>query len=509
MKGSLWFGLSLLSLAYCALDNRGTKFVVAFLDNLAHRNDISPELFVTTASHAPVHVHVTSPGSKNPSIRQSFVVTRGVVHKVAVDPHFRLNHTELVHKAIRITADAEITVYGVNRETASDDVYLALPTDVLGTEYYTISHTPAYYYCVFAVISIANGTQVSIQLPNHDWVKVTYNNHVYNKNDWINVTMDKFQTFQISSVGDLTGSHVISSHPVGVISGNKKTIVGHTGGSRDHLTEMLMPVQAWGKNFATVPIPERTVGDEFRFVASKDNTQINVTGRLNGTIFHDNFTIPHAGDYVQKSYSSSLYSHVKANEPIAVYQFSKTQAFSKENIDPSMITVPPIEQYGNDYTFTTPEYSNGQYLNQFMFVIKSHQKGGLLLDGHPLPHNQKYVHIPGTHMVGGYVNITVGTHTVTHTNPNITIGGILFGRAHVESYGFPIGFLVKPINPVNHLPATTSPTPTCDAPQMRKGDEVDNDCDGSTDEEDCDGKDNDGDGRIDEDCSGQEFPIIG
>lgn len=35
---------------------------------------------------------------------------------------------------------------------------------------------------------------------------------------------------------------------------------------------------------------------------------------------------------------------------------------------------------------------------------------------------------------------------------------------------------------------------------MRRGDEIDNDCDGSLDEEVCDGLDNDGDGKIDEDC---------
>ncbi|XP_061187977.1 uncharacterized protein LOC133196042 [Saccostrea echinata] len=510
-------GLFFLPLVYSALDNRGTKFIVAFLDNFhSPKIDINPELFITTASHKPVHVHVNSPGSTNPRVHQSFVVTRGIVHKEEVDPHFRLNHTELVNKAIKITADDEIVVYGVNRETASDDAYLALPTDVLGTEYYTISYAPAYYYCVFAVIAGNDNTQVSIQLPNRDGVEVTYNNHVYHKNDWINVTMNKYQTFQVSSVGDLTGSHVISSLPVGVISGNKKTIVGNTGGSRDHLTEMLMPVHSWGKHFATIPIPARSVGDEFRFVASKDNTQVAVRGKINGTLFFDNFTIPHAGDYVQKVYSSFLYSHVVASEPIALFQFSRTQAYHHENIDPSMITIPPIEQYGTDYTFTTPEYSHGQYLNQFMFIIDSHQKGGLLLDGKPLPHHQKYVHIPGAHLVGGYVNITVGTHTVTHTSPNVTIGGILFGRARVESYGFPIGFLVKPINPVNPPHGTTSPTapatsetPVCDAPPMRKGDEIDNDCDGRLDEENCDGQDDDGDGRIDEDCSGTEISIIG
>lgn len=35
------------------------------------------------------------------------------------------------------------------------------------------------------------------------------------------------------------------------------------------------------------------------------------------------------------------------------------------------------------------------------------------------------------------------------------------------------------------MPTTTGPV--CDAPPMTKGDEVDNDCDGRVDEENCDG----------------------
>ncbi|XP_056010931.1 IgGFc-binding protein-like [Ostrea edulis] len=489
---SLWRVLILLPLANCALDSRGTHFLIAFLDNFTKRQDISPEIFITTASNTPVHVHVTSPGTSNPHVNQSFVVSRGIVHQLTVSPDFRLNHTEMSHKAIEITANKDIVVYGVNREVHSDDGYLALPTDVLGSEYYTISYAPSYHYCVFAVIATENNTHVAIKLPSHRNVSVSYRHHTYHRNQWINVTMNRYDTFQISSVGDLTGSHVISDYPVGVISGNKKTIVGNTGNSRDHLTEMLLPIRAWGKNFVTVPIPERNVGDIFRFVASQDNTEVNITGKINGTLFSEHFIIRHAGSHAQKMYSSFLYSHVVASKPIALYEFSVTQN-RHENSDPSLITVPPIEQYATDYTFTTPKYSLGQYQNYFMFVTDAKHKGGLLLDGHRLPHEQKYVHIPGTHLVGGYISIAEGTHTVSHSNPSTTIGAILFGKANRESYGFPIGLLMAPINS------------GCRTHAMTIGDEIDNDCDGEVDEEHCDGKDSDGDGRIDEDCMGEEI----
>lgn len=117
--------------------------------------------------------------------------------------------------------------------------------------------------------------------------------------------------------------------------------------------------------------------------------------------------------------------------------------------DPSLITIPPIEQYAADYTFATPEYSKGQYQNYFMFVVDSRQTGGIILDGKPLPQNQTYVHIPDTNLAAGYVHISVGTHSVTHSNPNTVIGGIIFGKAAIESYGFPIGLLTQPVNSVS------------------------------------------------------------
>ncbi|XP_063413689.1 IgGFc-binding protein-like isoform X1 [Mytilus trossulus] len=474
-------------LALGALDNRGTEFMVAFMDNkILENNDIQPEIFVTTAKNKLVHVTIT--GAPNSKLHQTFTVTRGQVHRAAFDTSYRLVQTELARKAILIQADDEIVVYGVNREVFSDDAYLALPTDVLGNEYYTLSYSPSYYYCLFAVIGIQDNTHVSIRLPNTPNLNITLKGHTYQRNQWINVTLDRFSTLEIHAIPDLTGSYVVSDKPVGVLSGNKKAVVGLTGSSRDHLVEMLLPISSWGKNYATVPIPERTVGDIFRFLSSEDNTHVNITGVINGKPFHDTLTIPKAGQYAQKQYDSALYSHIVSDKPISLFQFSKTQK-TGDLADPAMIIVPPIEQYAADYTFTTPKYSKGDYTNYFMFIVDSTQKAGLRLDNKPLPQNQHYVSIPGTNLVAGYIKISVGTHSVSHTNPTSVIGAILFGKANLESYGFPVGLLLTPVNT------------GCQTQKMQYGDEIDNDCDGEIDEEECDGKDNDGDGRIDEDCT--------
>jgi hypothetical protein len=47
-----------------------------------------------------------------------------------------------------------------------------------------------------------------------------------------------------------------------------------SGGSQDHIVEQMTPVKTWGKRFVTVPIPARTTGDYFYFIASEDSTTI-------------------------------------------------------------------------------------------------------------------------------------------------------------------------------------------------------------------------------------------
>lgn len=57
-----------------------------------------------------------------------------------------------VDDIVVITADDEVVVYGCNIEAYSNDAFLAFPTDVLGKEYYTVSHHPTTRPCEFMII---------------------------------------------------------------------------------------------------------------------------------------------------------------------------------------------------------------------------------------------------------------------------------------------------------------------------------------------------------------------
>ena len=116
----------------------------------------------------------------------------------------------------------------------------------------------------------------------------------FRNGDTLTLTLDKFETFhalQIKSNSDFTGAHVTSDKPIGMVSGNRKIPVpAKPAGSADHLTEMMMPVDTWGKSFLTSSTPDRSRGDIFRIVASEDDTTVFLQGTAR--------LIANAGDFL-------------------------------------------------------------------------------------------------------------------------------------------------------------------------------------------------------------------
>ena len=348
-------------------------------------------------------------------------------------------------KGILVTASDEVVIYGINKEKNSNDGFVGFPIDVLGKEYYATTYAPAYRYCLILVVGVHDNTNIEIKFANNKDVSVTYDRKKYGKNSVLSLKMDRYSTFQAHSKGDLTGTYISADKPVSFFSGNQKTNIGR-GSSQDHLVEQQLPVDSWGKKFAISPIPQRTVGDYYRFVASEKDTNIKVNGQRKGKSFKDSFTLKDPGSWTQKHYDSTLFAYVEADKPVIVVQYVLSMV--NDDADPAMMVIPPIEQYSADYTFATPKYTAGSYYNYFMFVVKKAEKDGLRMDGKAFPSNTKYNDIPGTDLVAGYVKLSDGTHTARHTSPISVFGGFLYGRQTLESYGFPTGLRLAPINVV-------------------------------------------------------------
>ncbi|XP_062620365.1 uncharacterized protein LOC134281944 [Saccostrea cucullata] len=476
-----------------APDNRGTEFIIGFMQNI--NLNMKVELFITTSSKKSVSVSVQSPKSSKPYIRSSFTISKGQVKQLFLDQNIRMDGSAKGTKGILIRATDEVVVYGINKELYSCDGFVALPTDVISNDYYVVSWYPSTYQSQLLVVGAHDGTSVSVNFGSSLGSRyVSYGGKKYYKGNTVTEKLDKYGTWQLTTAkGDFTGTRVVANKPVAVFSGNRKTNIG-TGTSSDHLVEQMTPVNTWGKEFATAPIPKRTVGDYFKFIGSESGTTVTISGG-----YKSSFTLT-AGQVVLKKIPSTAYCFIKSTKPIMVVQFVQSQQKSSELSDPAMMIIPPIEQYGADYTFATPKYSLGSYNNYFMFIAKSSEVKGLRLDGKAFPSSTKYNKIAGTDLVGGYVPVSQGSHTVMHTSPISIFGGYLYGQARYETYGFSTGMRMGKVN------APCTPTKSVD------GDGIDNDCDGKIDEEICTtenkNKDDDRDGKVNEDCA-KPVPING
>lgn len=417
------------------------------MDN--YLSDYDLELFVTTSRTTTVDVEVSSPKWTSPSLNEKFTVTAGVVKQLTFDVKLRLEGSVKQSKGILVSANDEVVIYGVNKQRYSNDAFLGLPTDVLGTEYYTVTYYPPYREAQICVVGVTDSTQVTIKLSSCSTCgSVTYGGKTYSKGNTLTVTLNRFDAIQLQSKGDLTGAYISSTKPVSVFSGNKKTKTG-TGGSQDHLVEQMIPVDTWGKKFITVPTPARTTGDFFKFIASEDSTKIVYKCNKNNKISTNDFTLSKSGDQKQITIDSKAYCYITSDKAIMVAMIVKSQLSSSEPADPAMIIIPPVEQYAADYTFTTPKYSLGSYANFFLFVVDKSEKDGLRLDGKALPSNTAYVDIPSTSYVGGYTTVTDGSHTMRHNSPISVFGGFLYGKANLETYGFTTGMRMARVNAVS------------------------------------------------------------
>ena len=378
-----------------------------------------------------------------------------------------------------MTAEHELVVYGLNIMPHSTDAYLALPTDIQGTEYYAVSFTVS-QHSLIGIVGIYDKTVIYITLKMSKDVPLVYEGAAYRNGDTMIIEMDRQDTFQLTHTEDLTGTHIASTNVISVYSGNECANVPKEHGYCDHLVEMLTPTSTWGRRFVTAPLFSRKSGDFFRIVASKDDTSVT---------FHPSDQVYlKAGQYIQRDVPSDEYKFITATKPCLLMQYSKGADTDDTDTDPFAIMIPPIEQYASHYILSTPDRRRQYFQSYINIIVLSQHIQGVLIDGKPVYPRQRFKQIPGTPYSAAAVKVTKGVHRVDHQSPIVTFGAFMYGYAWRDSYGYPGGLRLADITGI----CTAVDTPA---------DGMDNDCDRRIDEELKNGIDDDGDGRIDEDLA--------
>ncbi|MGZ5281101.1 MAG: Ig-like domain-containing protein [Bacteroidia bacterium] len=403
-------------------DTKGTDFWLAFPGNYGGYSSLYFYISGETATTGTV----TASGFSD-----TFSVTPGTVTIVSVPTSFNISSHNLVEtKGIHITANDEITIYGLNQYPFTTDAYVALPTDILGTDYIALNYTPN-LPSQLTIVATEDSTSVTITS--------TLTVSGFTAGVPSTITLNQGQTFQIRS-SDGTGSLITSDKPIGLFGGSECTnIPSGSYYACDHIVEMIPPVSTWGKNFVVMPLATRT-GSTYRILASEDSTSVTINGSLDATL--------NKGQFYQTTRTAAL--HITTDKPVLVGQYAHSSSYDGAIADPFFMIIPPYEQYLGSYTVATP--GTGFTSHWINVVVPAAAVGEAEVDGSAIPAGS-FSAIGSSGFYGATIEVTNGTHTI---NSNFPIGTHMYGWGDYDSYGYPGGASLAPVAFVDDL--DVSPT---------------------------------------------------
>lgn len=321
----------------------GREFIVGFLQppQIGSVN----ELHIAGASRSQSIISITAPEVFRVPVRKQLV---GSDQFAIVNLRHMSEYTE---KAVHVESTSDVSVVGLVAGN-NTGAFLALPVAALGNEYFV-----ATYYIAprvlrakrgneFIIIGTKNGTGVNVTIRGN----ARYKGVNYRNGSTVSITVNRMEIVRfISKTDDLTGTHILSSDPVVVISGSKCADVPINVRYCDHLVEQMPPFRFWGSHFVTTPLAEREAGDVFRVMAGRNGTTVSMCGERDIVI--------DAGQFIERSIPSDVSCAISSSHPVLVLQYNKGGSSDKSSGDPSMTVVPALEQYFSESLFATVDLS--------------------------------------------------------------------------------------------------------------------------------------------------------
>ncbi|MBD8487973.1 gliding motility-associated C-terminal domain-containing protein [Echinicola sp. CAU 1574] len=344
------------------------------------------------------------------------------------------------NKGVFISASGNIAVHAMNEMVRTADGTVVLPINVLGKDYYITTHKEvAPFSSTLLVVAIENNTEIEI---------TTSVNSISGNKAGIPllIKLNRGQSYQIKSDGDLTGSHIRvvggnvgDCKKIAVFGGSRCTWVGDCDAC-DVLFQQAYPVGSWGKSFVHIALKERTSGEMVKVLASEDDTQVKVNGEDKGSI--------NKGQYITLDFEPDESSKIETSKPTSVTVFSRGVGCNDAQIpelagigDPFMITYSPSEQFLKELTFNSlklPSISN-HYVN---IVVKSGDQNKTILDGRNI--GSSFSPLPGdTDFWIARINVPEGVHHLVNSEG---FAAYLYGFGFRESYGYAAGASLDNLN---------------------------------------------------------------
>ncbi len=442
------------------------------------------ELFITSRYNATVKIYLS--GSE---LLKTVSVIADTPNVISLPDGFINSVSEKVEKkGFYIVSDFPIEVTAYISWQWTGEAFRLLPLYALGTDYFTLNlyqdynkdHAGSYRYHPAQILVVATEDSTDVTYtPTYQTqkgVKKQLSKTIrLNKGETFNIMGRIDNSYNQTWASDLTGSHITSTKPVAVFSGQTKgcfprhspTLLGLKADFMRNLTiEQMIPTNLLGTEYVSVPIlyTGRTTGfgttpedrgDIIRFVATEDGTRIQ---RMNddGSRFV-NFTgiLKKGEDYrIIECETPRFY---KANHPILVGQYGKAwwqhsvnAKIEDNNKDDDELMNPPKngqgmmmnlisnERWVNESRFNSPKNDMFNYVS---IVCKTIHVDSIYFDNRLLKNEfgSKLKKINGTPYSYVSSQINRGGHIVRSNQDSITFAVYSFGNLDGIKDGFAYG----------------------------------------------------------------------
>ena len=415
----------------------GTEFWLCFMKNYkedkrpSQSQDLILELFITGDEDSKVRIEIDGIG-----YRQNINVPAGTVQNVKIPAEAQVKSDQVLERlAVHITSDKPVSVYGLNRRFQTTDTYLALPTEVLGTDYRAMCYTVSDGLMPqIAIVATDNNTEVEIT-PAANLV-------LHRKGVPFKVQLKKGDVYQFASLFepnsncDLTGTLIKSNKKIAVFSGHQCAYVTPNIIACNHLVEQMPPLPSWGRHFYLGRFDTRS-NYTFRVLANENQTRVFLDAKLIRTLG--------AGEFWDSTLKRDI--QITANKPILVAQYSQGFKNGDSIGDPMMLLVSPTQQFLQQYRFATPV--NGSWKHRINVVVPTAGIKSMKLNGEPI--DPKLFKPLGLSRYSiAYIPIPYGSHYIEGDLPfGMYSYGFGFDRDAFDAYGTMAGQSFQDYEPAN------------------------------------------------------------
>ena len=398
----------------------GTSFIFSYVSNYSNRR-LTPAIMI--ASRDTAEVTITIPKLE-------------LQEKLTVDKYAELNFTNdfisglkgidrrIDNLGVEVVSDTPIALYTTNTISKSADGSVIIPEDMLGTHYIVNTHfSEESGYEEFVITATTDNTLVHLIMPGGETDTATLNRFD---------VLTRRRSY-------MSGTIITSSSPINVQAGHKCGNVPTDNDNHcDHLSTEILPIKYLQKTYI-VPYMYPRGNFSVDIAAPYDQTSVSIYDTEGNLLESDIFSKGTSKIYL---YENVAAISISASKPVHVSQFG-FGAWNKSG-DPSQTTIPPPQLYTNYYPFMVSEvYDTTNYVG--IIIYRLYDVEAILLDGQRVsPVESLVINLPCTGEFNIlYVEVSNGYHTLTHENPGVKFGAILYSRARRYEYVTYLGFEVN------------------------------------------------------------------